>query len=337
MLYIKEANLDDWEAEYEFIHATPHREIGFVNNFYNVEKNRFIKVCLNVLINISKLPRYNMFYHPTTTYFLWLDDKVIGIYHVIHELTEHLRNTDGHISYSILKEYRQKGYGSKGLSLVLDKVKDLIKEDEIYMHTTKDNPGSLKVMLNNGAYIAYETETDYFTRIKLRDENLYLKATNLEDIEEEYNFLYETPTENGFENPYYNSPRENFEIQIEELINHSKGINLPEGYVPDTYYFLWNNKNIVGLFKLRHYLNEHLKNGSGHIGYAIRPTERGKGYATKGLALMIKEAKKIIPEKEIYLSVNKNNPISLKVQENNGAYIVGETTDHYLTRIKIDG
>ena len=42
-----------------------------------------------------------------------------------------------------------------------------------------------------------------------------------------------------------------------------------------------------------------------------------------------------IEEDEIYMSVNKNNPYSLKTQLNCGAYIFIENEDHYFTRIKI--
>lgn len=166
---------------------------------------------------------------------------------------------------------------------------------------------------------------------------LYLKEANLEDWQKEYEAIKQMPkNENGFENEYYDKTEEEFKDQvIPELINHSKGIGLPDGYVPDTYYFLWDNDKIVGLFKIRHYLNEALAKGPGHIGYGILPEFRGKGYATKGLKLAIDKCKEIIPEDEIYFSVHKDNPVSLKVQQNNGAYIVGETEEKYLTRIKI--
>ena len=166
---------------------------------------------------------------------------------------------------------------------------------------------------------------------------LYLKEANLDDWQKEYETIKQMPkNENGFENEYYDKTEEEFkEKVIPELINHSKGIGLPDGYVPDTYYFLWSNDKIVGLFKIRHYLNEALAKGPGHIGYGILPEFRGKGYATKGLKLAIDKCKEIIPEDEIYFSVHKDNPGSLKVQQNNGAYIVGETEEKYLTRIKI--
>ena len=42
-----------------------------------------------------------------------------------------------------------------------------------------------------------------------------------------------------------------------------------------------------------------------------------------------------VDEDEAYLSVNKNNPASLKVQQNNGAYIHHENDEEYFTRIKL--
>ena len=64
----------------------------------------------------------------------------------------------------------------------------------------------------------------------------------------------------------------------------------------------------VGLVNLRHRLNDALRQGAGHIGYGIRKEYRGRGYATAALALALKEAWKVVPEEEIYLSVHKDNP-----------------------------
>ena len=168
---------------------------------------------------------------------------------------------------------------------------------------------------------------------------LYLKKINLEDIEEEYKAIQIMPKDdNGFENEFYNVSKEDFKNKvIPRLLRNSEGLDLPEGYVPQTYYFLWDDDKIVGLFKLRHCLNDFLKNGPGHIGYGILPEYRGKGYATAGLKLAIEEASKIVPEDELYFSVHKDNPASLKVQQNCGAYIASESKDgkEYLTRIKI--
>ena len=168
---------------------------------------------------------------------------------------------------------------------------------------------------------------------------LYLKKINLEDADKEYEAIKQfLPNENGFENKYHDVSRSDFEEKvIPELINHSRGLDLAPGYVPETYFFLWDDDTIVGLFKLRHHLNDFLKKGAGHIGCGILPEYRGRGFATEGLKLTIEEARKIIPEKEIYMSVKKDNIASLRTQQNCGAYIAGETEDgtEYLTRIKL--
>ena len=165
---------------------------------------------------------------------------------------------------------------------------------------------------------------------------LFLKETNLEDAEKEYDYITQLPTdENGFTNRYFGIEKDEFIHDVlPQMINHSKGIDLEEGHVPMTTFFLWENDFIVGLFRIRHYLNDFLRNGAGHIGYGIKKEERGRGLATKGLALAIEKAKEIIQDEEIYMSVHCNNPASLRVQEKNGAYIHHSNDLEHYTRIK---
>ena len=166
---------------------------------------------------------------------------------------------------------------------------------------------------------------------------LYLKKVNFDDAEEEYKAIKAMPAnENGFENKYYDVTKEEFVNEvIPTLLKNSEGLELPEGYVPDTYFFLWDDDKIVGLFKIRHYLNDFLRKGPGHIGYGILPEYRGKGYAKQGLILAIEKSKELVKEDELYFEVRKDNPASLRVQLSCGAFIAGETDEEYLTRIKL--
>lgn len=170
---------------------------------------------------------------------------------------------------------------------------------------------------------------------KTTSPKLCLKSANYDDIEKEWLFQRDIPSEEkSFINEYHGISRVNFDNALETIIAQSKGNELPEGYVPQTIFYLWDNDVIVGTFHLRHYLNESLANGSGHIGYYIAPEYRGMGYATKGLKLAVEEARKIIPENEIHLRCDKDNLVSLKVMVNNGGYIYHEDNYKFYVRIK---
>ena len=165
---------------------------------------------------------------------------------------------------------------------------------------------------------------------------LYIKKVNLEDKEKEYAFVSKVPEdENGFINEWINIPEIDFEEKaLKVMLAQESGENLPKGYVPQTIFFLWDDEKIVGQFNVRHYLCESLVEGSGHIGYFIAEKYRGKGYATEGLRLTLQLAKDIIPEDEIYLRVNKDNPASLRVMQKNGGYIHHEDESKYYVRIE---
>ena len=165
---------------------------------------------------------------------------------------------------------------------------------------------------------------------------LYIKEANFEDIEKEYLFVRDMPVdENGFTNQWHGISQEDFEqIALPAMLDFQKGKNLPEGYVPETFLFLWNGDEIVGQFRLRHYLCESLRTGAGHIGYFIKKEFRGKGYGTEGLRLTLQVARDIIPENEVYLRVNKDNPASLKVMLKNGGYIKAEDEEKYYVRME---
>ena len=168
---------------------------------------------------------------------------------------------------------------------------------------------------------------------------LYLKAANMADAEKEWLFVREMlPDENGMTNGWYQVSREDFEARaLPQMLAFAEGKELPEGYVPETTFFLWDGSRIAGLFRIRHYLCESLRTGAGHIGYCIGKDLRGKGYGTEGLRLTLEIARNIVPESEFYLRVNRDNPASLRVMLKNGGRIVAEDADKYYVRIPNPG
>ena len=74
--------------------------------------------------------------------------------------------------------------------------------------------------------------------------------------------------EHGFVNDAYGLSRDEFAQYMRKVEDMHAGRNLPEGYVPATKYILVNDSgDYVGIFNLRHRLNDRLREGAGHIGY----------------------------------------------------------------------
>lgn len=162
-----------------------------------------------------------------------------------------------------------------------------------------------------------------------------LRKINEQDAAAQWAYTTALPAdENGLTNPYHGVSYDEYLANVlPTLISYEHPVNMPDWFVPETYYYLWDGGHLVGEFRIRHYLTEALRNGAGHIGYSIWKDVRGKGYGTAGLRRTIEKAKQIIPEDEIYLRVYKDNIASQKVMLNNGAYVAGEDESHYFLRI----
>lgn len=156
---------------------------------------------------------------------------------------------------------------------------------------------------------------------------------NVEDI---YSLFQSFPkNENGFENQTKGMSLIEFKQWLQICKKEAQGIGLEAWKVPQTIYVLFNDDQVaVGVFKLRHYLTETLKNGAGHIGFGIGAPYRRQGYATKGLKLCLEKAKELGID-EVYLSCYKYNIGSLNAQRNCGAYIHHEDEQEYYTRIPL--
>jgi len=86
-----------------------------------------------------------------------------------------------------------------------------------------------------------------------------------------------------------------------------------------TFFCLDTDRDIfVGAVNIRHYLNESLLLNGGHIGDGIRLSERRKGYATKMVALAIKECKMLGINKILMVCDRENIGSAKSIVKNNG-------------------
>ena len=101
-----------------------------------------------------------------------------------------------------------------------------------------------------------------------------------------------------------------------------------EERVPAREFFLVreNDNRIVGMINIRTALNEKMRKHGGHIGYSIRPTERGKGYNKINLYLGLKVCKQY-GIKTVMLDADLDNPASWRTMEALGGVRVREYFD----------
>ncbi|MBD3280118.1 GNAT family N-acetyltransferase [Candidatus Dojkabacteria bacterium] len=161
----------------------------------------------------------------------------------------------------------------------------------------------------------------------MENKQLQLKKLSPDDGQEIYKMLQEMPAdENGFENKFKGLSFEEYKERLKVKEAQSRGEQLPEGYVAATFFWAFVDGKPVGVSKLRHELTDHLKKHGGHIGYGIRPNERGKGYATKMLELTLEEAKKV-DLREVLIACNPDNIGSQRVAEKNGGILKEKTEE----------
>lgn len=109
-----------------------------------------------------------------------------------------------------------------------------------------------------------------------------------------------------------------FNDWIDDLEKNKYEKNLPESYSPHTLYLAINDNNkIVGAIGIRWKQVPVLMAFGGLIGYSVRPSQRGKGYASEMLKLALDKFKNTNIE-NILITCKDFNIASKKVIEKNG-------------------
>ena len=129
--------------------------------------------------------------------------------------------------------------------------------------------------------------------------------------------------ENQFHNEAFGLTYYQFKKWLIQQVEWSKGENLPEGYVRQWIYWLYDEDTPIGFGKLRERLTDRSREIGGNIGYAIASDQRGKGYGTILFKLLLKKANDL-GIKEVLSTVEKNNEASKVIQEKCGGVLVHE-------------
>ena len=101
------------------------------------------------------------------------------------------------------------------------------------------------------------------------------------------------------------------------LAQSDHATELPEGRVHSDYWWMVEGGEFVGYVAIRHGLTDFLLQEGGHIGYAVRPSRRRRGHATRALELALARARELGLER-VLLTCDEDNAASARTVERNG-------------------
>lgn len=167
------------------------------------------------------------------------------------------------------------------------------------------------------------------------NKNLYLREVSYNDNVEGLLFLQELVNEDGI--MVAPAPKDidesTYSTWLQSKEDMAKGINLPEGFIPCTTYWVILDNKIIGLANIKHYLNDFLRKKGGHIGLSIAKDYRGKGLGLRAAKLLIEKVRSEFGIEDILFTNEPKNIVSRNMCEKLGA----ELTDidehcHYWLR-----
>jgi predicted acetyltransferase len=115
-------------------------------------------------------------------------------------------------------------------------------------------------------------------------------------------------------------PDQRWAKYVQGLGNRRRGVDLPADWVPETFLAAKVEDALVGRVSIRHQLNDYLENFGGHIGYAVRPHCRRRGFATEILrqALIIARSEGV---DDVLLTCDEDNLASATIIERLGGVL----------------
>lgn len=200
----------------------------------------------------------------------------------------------GHIGYAVRPGFRRRGHAREMLrqALVLARSHGV---EQVLVTCDEDNLASARVIasgggIEGGAFADHRGVKRRFW-ICPRPDELWLRPVGPDDeiVAEK---AHEEPADDAFPFLLGRDRAESWDDYVAMLHRWRRGLDLPAERVPAAFLLAQVGADVVGRVSVRFALNDLLRENGGHIGYAVRPSFRGRGAASEILrqALVIARA-----------------------------------------------
>lgn len=133
--------------------------------------------------------------------------------------------------------------------------------------------------------------------------------------------------------------RERFSDYVQRLHDLAAGKDLKDGHMPSKEFWIVDAEGYAGRIILGLAFTPGPDRVGNHVGYAVRPSKRRRGYATEALRCLLYEARRLKVYKLMPVC-DEDNVASRKVIEKNGGVLLGrlpnDEVHHGALRFMID-
>lgn len=146
---------------YDMLQRLPAEENGFINYIAGKSYDEFRAWLVRQAENALKTEIEDGYRVPQAVYWLYLDERPVGMGKLRYFLTDALRQSGGHIGYAIVPDARGRGCGEALLKGLLHEAA-LKGIDRALITVHNDNPASIRVGLKCGGQIERVSEERHY-------------------------------------------------------------------------------------------------------------------------------------------------------------------------------
>ena len=163
-VFLKKLSADDGIDIYEMLQEIPKDENGFLNSVHDKTFEEYKQWLIYNEAFSKTTDLVDGWKVPTSTFWLYVDDKPVGIGRIRHFLTAKLLEEGGHAGYAIRPNERHKGYGTLLLKNLVTEARKL-NIDKMLLTIQNQNLYSLRVAIANRGVIERKNEIRNFVWI----------------------------------------------------------------------------------------------------------------------------------------------------------------------------